>query len=87
MLQRLGSIAILPIKEHQPGIEVIGQHGQLEMILVGHKKAGRMRRQSGIVVRLLDQILRTGTLVVKPHEFVDRGIHVGHKHSIMRSSA
>jgi len=53
------------------------------MNLIGHKKTGRMRRQSSIVVGFLNQILRSSALIVKPDELIDRTIHIGHKHAIL----
>jgi hypothetical protein len=41
---------VMPISAYQ----VVGQHRQLEMIPVHIKASGRMRRQPGIVVRLLN---------------------------------
>src|SRR6266852_3785954 len=43
---------------------------------------GRMGSQPRIVVRLLDQILRTGPLIVEPRQQVDGVLHVGDEHAI-----
>lgn len=81
--QRLRGVGGFPIKKHKPGIKIVSQHRQLKVILVGHKKPGRMGRQAGIVVRFLDQVLSPGALIVKPHEPVDRLVHVGDEDSIL----
>jgi hypothetical protein len=83
VLERLGSIGRLSVDEHEPGIEIVGQHGQLEMILVGDKNARRIRSQSCIVIRFFDQVLGTGSLTIKPDEIPNRFVHVGHKNSIL----
>src|SRR5881397_1936519 len=57
----------LAVKQHQPGIQVVGQHGQLEMIPVNVKATRWMRRQSSIIVSFLDQIRGSGPLVIEPH--------------------
>src|SRR5450759_1029665 len=59
-----------------------GRHGQLKVIAVHVKAVRRMRRQSGIVVRLFDQVFRSAALVVKPDHEVDRIFHVGHEYSV-----
>src|SRR5207302_9720657 len=57
--------------------QIVGQHRQLEMIAIHVEAARRMRRQPGIVVRLLDQVFGTAPLVVKPDHEVDRIGQVG----------
>src|ERR1700694_1466730 len=52
------------------------------MYAVGGPASGRMRRQSGIVIGFLDQVLRPSPLVVEPHQQIDGPLHVGHEHAI-----
>ena len=56
---QFGGISLrLAVEQHQPAIQVVRQHGQLEVIAVHVKPAGRMRRQPGIAVRLSDSGFR-----------------------------
>ena len=48
MLQRVHVGLGLAVKEHEPGVQAIGQHGQLKMIPVHVKAARGMGRQSGV---------------------------------------
>jgi hypothetical protein len=52
------------VERHQPTVQVVGQHRQLEMIAIYVEAERRMRRQPGIVVRLFDQVCRAAPLIV-----------------------
>ena len=41
-----------------------------------------MRRQTRIVVGFLDQVLRSGALIVEPHQQIDPVFHVGHEDAV-----
>ena len=66
MLQRVHVGLGLAVKEHEPGVQAIGQHGQLKMIPVHVKAARGMGCQSGVIVGFFDQVLGSGPLVVEP---------------------
>ena len=59
VMQSLAARAFLAVEQQQPAVQVVGQHRQLKVIAIGLKAAGRMRRQTGIVVGFFDQILGT----------------------------
>jgi hypothetical protein len=42
----------------------------------------RVLRQTGIVIGLLDQVLRPSPLVVKPHRQINGPVHIGHEPAI-----
>src|SRR5256884_9144954 len=65
---------LFPIEEHQPAVEVVGQHGQLEMHAVHGPTIRGMRSQPRIVVGFLDQVLRGGTLTIKPYRSEERRV-------------
>src|SRR5260370_14950879 len=52
------------------------------MHAVGGPASGRMRRQSGIVIGFLDQILRSSSLTIEPNQQINGPLHVGHEHAI-----
>src|SRR6266699_5638888 len=65
---------LFPIEEHQPAIQVVSQHGQLEMNAVHGPAIRGMRGQPRIVIGFFDQVLRGGTLTIKPYERVERSV-------------
>src|SRR5258707_13969430 len=52
------------------------------MHAVGGPASGRMRRQSGIVIGFLDQILRSSSLTIEPNQQIDGPVQVGYKHPV-----
>src|SRR5437773_2811404 len=78
--QILGLGLLLPVEQHQPAVQVIGQHGQLEVHTVHGPSPRGMRRQARIVVGFFDQVLRPRPLSVKTHHRVDRRVEVGHEY-------
>src|SRR6266404_2460348 len=80
--QILGLGLLLPVEQHQPAVQVIGQHRQLEVHTVHGPSPRGMRRQARIVVGFFDQVLRPRPLSVKTHHRVDRRIEVGHEYPI-----
>ena len=68
----LGIVLRLPMEQLQPDVQVVGEHGHLEMDRVGVEPFRRMRRQAGVVVGFPDQIFRCGPLVVEPDGVGDR---------------
>src|ERR1700688_2795424 len=71
MLQVVDRHSLFPLEQQQPAIQVVGQHHQLKMHAVGRPAPGRMRRQAGIVIAFLDQILRPSPLVVEPDQQIN----------------
>src|SRR5713226_1098805 len=81
--QVLGLDLLLAVEQHQPTVQVVGQHRQLEVHTVHGPSPRWMRRQARIVVGFFDQILRPRPLPVKPHDRVDRRpLEVSHEHPI-----
>src|SRR5258706_391992 len=80
--QILGLSLFLPVEQHQPTVQVVGQHRQLEVHTVHGPSPRGMRRQARIVVGFFDQVLRPRPLPVKTHHHIDRGVEVGHEHPI-----
>ena len=75
-------LAFFPAKQHQPTIEVVGQHGDLKMIAVHLPLMRGISRQTGVVIGFLNQILSSGPLIVEPHQGRDGAPHVGDKNPI-----
>ena len=56
------------------------------MDAVGVEAFGRMRRQAGIAVGFLNQVLRSGPLPIEPNDVSNRIAHVGDEHAIFIGS-
>jgi hypothetical protein len=48
----------------QPHVHVVGGHGDLKVLAIHVEPRRRMRRQTAVVIGVLDQILGAGALVV-----------------------
>jgi hypothetical protein len=57
---------LLTMEQLQPTIQVLGQHGDVEPVVVCHPAVRTMRGQAGIVIGFLDEVLGRGAMVVKP---------------------
>ena len=77
VLQRFYFGLLLAVEQHQPTVQVVGQHRQLEVIAVHHPPPRGIRLQARIVVGFLDQVLRPGPLIVEPHQQIDGALDVG----------
>ena len=67
----------LPLEQQQPAIQVVGQHHDLEPVGIHHPALGGVRRQAGVVIRFLDQVLGRGSAPIESHQCIQWRAHVG----------
>src|SRR6516225_376092 len=71
-----------PVEQHQPAVEVVRQHGELEENAVHRPPARGMVRHAGIVFGFFNEILRTRPLVVEPREHGDPAAHIRDEYAV-----
>jgi len=72
---------LIAMEQHQPAGSAC-KPWPLEVHTISGPSSRWMRRQAGIVVGILDQVLGSRPLPMKSHHHIDRRVHVGHEHAI-----
>ena len=71
--------ARLAVEQLQPSSSGCRPASRSGTVGVHPPAVGGMRRQHGIVVGFLHEVLRSGALVIEPQQPIQRPVHVGHK--------